>query len=981
MHPSCPHPGKALVILTLAVSAFIALATSALSPRFGRWIFVIPAAASAVAFGYFLTLAPGILAGTPVTESLEWIPSIGISLAFRMDALQLLLALVVTGVGAMIFAYSVWYFQSKTLRARTVGLLTGFAASMLLLVLADDIILLVIGWELTSVFSYLLVGLNHHSRKNRSAAQTAFIVTTAGGLAMLVGAIMLASQSGTYIFSEILADQPQSAIAAVGVMLLLVGALSKSAIFPFHFWLPGAMAAPTPVSAFLHAAAMVKAGIYLAAALVPAFADIPLFRPTLVILGVATMLVGAYRALKQNDIKVLLAHGTVSQLGLLMTMVGVGTKTAVLGGLAMLAAHAMFKASLFMVVGTIDRQYGTRQLTNLGTLRKDRPLLAVAATLGALAMAGLPPALAFMAKEAGLEAAWEAIVLGEVPAWIGVVAFFGIVVGSMGTVAYTLRFLIGTFFIDSRLRDEVDHEKKQDVDHGTVAQLVALFPMVLAIAGVAAGFFGKPLTAALERTFAHIPAGEESYLALWHGVTPALLGSLAAILGGFVIWRFAGRSLAFPVEPKYSAAAAYAALMRGLDRLAVEVTGRTQSGSLPVHVSTIAIVVIALVGGGLAFAATSVPNVIVADSIGQLVVGIAVSVCAIVAANSRGRLKTFILMGIVGYGTAMMFLLHGAPDLALTQILAETVLLVLLVLVLRHLPKYFTNRPLRGVRWLRALIAAGVGLAAGLAAIAAANARSQQSISDRFFDLAYELGYGKNIVNVTLVDIRAWDTVGEISVLLAAATGVASLIFIRTRVVDPVGTLRGRRGRPEMKGGPGWLRAGFSVDMHRRAPMLEMMTRLLFPVMLVVAVYLLFAGHNDPGGGFIAGIVAGLALCVRYLAAGALELAEAAPIDAGKLLGGGIILSALSLIAPVFFGGSVGQSYEFNLDVIAMGEIHFVTSVFFDIGVFLVVLGTVLDFIRSLGSGIDSQWRNDLTPRPAAHSDRTVPAKQKGAKS
>ena len=302
-------------------------------------------------------------------------------------------------------------------------------------------------------------------------------------------------------------------------------------------------------------------------------------------------------------------------------------------------------------------------------------------------------------------------------------------------------------------------------------------------------------------------------------------------------------------------------------------------------------------------------------------------------------------------------------------------LIVLLVLVLRHLPKYFTNRPLRGVRWLRALIAAGVGLAAGLAAIAAANARSQQSISDRFFDLAYELGYGKNIVNVTLVDIRAWDTVGEISVLLAAATGVASLIFIRTRVVDPVGTLRGRRGRPEMKGGPGWLRAGFSVDMHRRAPMLEMMTRLLFPVMLVVAVYLLFAGHNDPGGGFIAGIVAGLALCVRYLAAGALELAEAAPIDAGKLLGGGIILSALSLIAPVFFGGSVGQSYEFNLDVIAMGEIHFVTSVFFDIGVFLVVLGTVLDFIRSLGSGIDSQWRNDLTPRPAAHSDRTVPAK------
>lgn len=355
------------------------------------------------------------------------------------------------------------------------------------------------------------------------------------------------------------------------------------------------------------------------------------------------------------------------------------------------------------------------------------------------------------------------------------------------------------------------------------------------------------------------------------------------------------------------------------------------------------------------------------------------SVCALVAANTRGRLKTFLLMGIVGYGTAMMFLLHGAPDLALTQILAETVLLVLLVLVLRHLPKYFTNRPLRGVRWLRALLAACVGAVAGLGALFAANSRNEASISDRFYELAYSFGFGRNIVNVTLVDIRAWDTVGEISVLLAAATGVASLIFIRTRVVDPVGTLRGRRGRPDTsKVGPGWLRAGATADMQGRAPMLEMMTRLLFPVMLVVAIYLLFAGHNDPGGGFIAGIVAGLALCVRYLAAGALELAEAAPIDAGKLLGGGIILAALSLIGPVFFGGSVGQSYDYTIEILAMGEIHFVTSVFFDVGVFLVVLGTVLDFIRSLGAGIDTQWRNDQTPRPSAHSDRTVPVRSRG---
>lgn len=970
------------MIATLAASALIALMTSALSPRMGRWVFLIPAIASGVAFVYFLTLAPAILSGEAVEESIEWIPSLGITLAFRMGALQLLLALVVTGVGAMILAYSVWYFESKTLKSRTVGLLTGFAASMLLLVLADDVILLVIGWELTSVFSYLLVGLNHHSRKNRSAAQTAFIVTTAGGLAMLVGAVMLGSEAGTYMLHEILAQPPESTITTVAVMLLLAGALSKSAIFPFHFWLPGAMAAPTPVSAFLHAAAMVKAGIYLSAALVPAFADIPLFRPTLIVLGVATMLVGAYRALLQTDIKVLLAHGTVSQLGLLMTIVGIGTKTALMGGLAMLAAHAMFKASLFMVVGTIDRQYGTRQLTKLGTLRKDRPLLAVAATLAAIAMAGLPPAMAFAAKEAGLEAAWEAISLPGVPTWLGVLAFAGIVVGSMGTVAYTLRFLIGTFFVDSRLREALDDDEPFIVRHGMWPQLVALFPMVLAMLGIVSGFFGKPITAALEGATASAPAGEASYLALWHGFTPALAGSAIAVVGGFIVWRLFGRSMAAPVEPRFSAAAAYAGMMRGLDRLAVEVTGRTQSGSLPVHVSTIAVTVTVLAGAGLAFASLGAPKLVVADSVGQLVVGIAVSVCALVAANTRGRLKTFLLMGIVGYGTAMMFLLHGAPDLALTQILAETVLLVLLVLVLRHLPKYFTNRPLRGVRWLRALLAACVGAVAGLGALFAANSRNEASISDRFYELAYSFGFGRNIVNVTLVDIRAWDTVGEISVLLAAATGVASLIFIRTRVVDPVGTLRGRRGRPDTsKVGPGWLRAGATADMQGRAPMLEMMTRLLFPVMLVVAIYLLFAGHNDPGGGFIAGIVAGLALCVRYLAAGALELAEAAPIDAGKLLGGGIILAALSLIGPVFFGGSVGQSYDYTIEILAMGEIHFVTSVFFDVGVFLVVLGTVLDFIRSLGAGIDTQWRNDQTPRPSAHSDRTVPVRSRGAQS
>ena len=963
------------MIFTLVVSALLALITSPLSKRLGRWVFAIPALGSAAGFVYFASLAPRVWGGEPITESVPWMPTLGVSLSFHLGAVQLLMALVVTGVGAMILAYSVWYFESAHLKARTVGILTAFAASMLALVLADDLIVLVIAWELTSITSYLLVGLNHSSRRNRSAAQTALIVTTVGGLAMLVGAIALGFEAGTFSLQAILADPPTSALAGVSVMLLLVGALTKSAIFPFHFWLPGAMAAPTPVSAFLHAAAMVKAGIYLAAVLVPAFADVPGFRAVLIMLGVATMLVGAWRALFQTDIKVLLAHGTVSQLGLLMTTIAIGTKAAVLAGLVMLVAHAMFKAALFMVVGIVDRQFGTRHLTELGRVGRDRPVLAFAAILAAGAMAGLPPTLAFIAKEASLGAAWEAIGLAAVPDALGILAFAGIVIGSAGTVAYTLRFLIGTFVIDRSPTEP--REDAHVVLHGFGAQIVAVFPLLLGAAGVVAGFMGGITTEALSGAYASVSAGESPELALWHGVNPALLGTGAALAGGVIIWLLIGRSIVEPQEPRFSAAAAYAYLMRGLDRLAVELTGRTQSGSLPVHITTIVSTVLVLAGGALAFVAYAWPELILADSIGQAVVAIAISAVAIIAANTRGRLKTFLLMSVVGYGTALLFLLHGAPDLALTQVLVETVMLILLVLVLRHLPKYFTNRPLRGLRWLRALVAALIGLVAAVAALLAIGARQGRPISDRFYEMAYEFGYGRNIVNVTLVDIRAWDTIGEISVLLAAASGVASLIFIRTRVVDPAGTLRGARGRLDSNREvhPGiWLRSSeFLTDMHRRAPMLEMMTRLLFPVMIVVSIYLLFAGHNNPGGGFIAGLVAGIALCIRYLAGGAIELAEAAPIDAGKLLGSGIMLAALSLIAPLFFGGSIGQSYDWLIEVWGMGEIHLVTSALFDIGVFLVVLGTVLDFIRTLGSGIDEQWRNDETPLPSAHSDRTLP--------
>ncbi|SDH89161.1 Na+/H+ antiporter subunit A [Agrococcus jejuensis] len=951
------------MLALVAAYAIVALLASALSARLGRRVFLVPAALSAAGAAWFAIQAPAVAAGEVLQERLEWMPTLGIALDLRLTPPAWLLAMVVTGVGALIFAYCAWYFRSKTLAPRTVGLLTGFAGSMLGLVLSDDLVLLVVFWELTTVFSYLLVGLNHHVRKTRIAAHSALVVTTIGGLALLVGVLMVGHEAGSLSLAAVLADAPQTTVASIGIALAVVGALAKSAIVPFQFWLPGAMAAPTPVSAFLHAAAMVKAGVFLVAVLTPAFADLPWWRPSLIVLGAATMLLGAARALKQTDAKVLLAHGTVSQLGLLITILGIGTAQAMLAGLAMLAAHAMFKAALFMVVGAVDRTYGTRDLRRLGGVGREHPALAVAAFVAAAAMAGVPPALAFVAKESGLAAAEHASHMDGLDPWVGYVALVALAVGAAMTVAYTLRLTVTVFL--GRRRDDATVS-------GDLAWPMIAFPATLAAAGLALGFAGEAVTRVLEPAFQPaLGADDIERLALWHGVTVPLLLTLAALVVGTLVWLSLGRrlrehELVDPFE------LGFRGLIRGIDRLAVEVTGRTQTGSLPLHVSTILGAVVALPGVVVLATGSFIQPVRLADSPGQLVVVAAVVVAAIFAANTRGRLKTFMLLSVVGYGVALLFLLHGAPDLALTQVLCETVLLVLLVLVLRRQPKYFTNRPLKSGRWLRAALAVGVGAVASLIAVAAAGSRIDTPISDRFYERAYDFGYGSNIVNVTLVDIRAWDTLGEIAVLLVAATGVASLIFIRTRSADPRGTLRGDRGRPDASGGraSAFLRGGNGIDASEAAPVLEMMTRLMFPVMIVVSIYLLLVGHNLPGGGFAGGLVGGLAIALRYLAAGRDELANAAPFDAGRLLGVGIATAAASMLWPVLLGGRIGESYRIDLDLPVLGESYLVTTVVFDVGVYLIVVGAMLDFVRSLGAGIDVQVRQGVAPVPVASSDR-----------
>lgn len=425
------------MLVLVAVHALAAVVAPGLVRRFGRRALYAVALAPAATLVWALTRTGGVRSGEPVVETWPWVPRIGLEIALRMGTLSWLMVVLVGGVGALVLAYSARYFRSDDPGlGRFAAVFVAFAGSMLGLVVSDDLLLLYVFWELTTVFSYLLIGYDPAKRASRRAAMQALLVTTLGGLAMLAGFVMLGQHAGSYRWSVVATDLPGGGYLVTALMLILLGALSKSAIVPFSFWLPGAMAAPTPVSAYLHAAAMVKAGVFLVALLGPAVADVTAWRVVLLCTGLATLLLGGWVALRQTDLKLLLAYGTVSQLGLLMVILGAGTRDAALAGAAMVLAHALFKATLFLVVGIVDHTTGTRDLRELSGLGRRAPVLAGVAVLAAASMAGLPPTAGFVAKEAALDAFRHGG-----PA--DLLVLVGVVAGSALTVAYTLRFLWG----------------------------------------------------------------------------------------------------------------------------------------------------------------------------------------------------------------------------------------------------------------------------------------------------------------------------------------------------------------------------------------------------------------------------------------------------------------------------------------------------------------------------------------------------------
>lgn len=892
--------------------------------------------------------------GGEILAAYPWMPGMHLNIEFRLDAYSGLFSLIILGVGALVLLYCWGYFDSNPRRLSIFGVeLTMFAMAMYGLVISDNFLMMYIFWEITSVLSFLLVSYYGERASSRRAANQALLVTTFGGLAMLVGIILFGTQTGVWKFSELSGVQDLDQVTGItaAVVLILLGALTKSAQAPFHFWLPGAMAAPTPVSAYLHSAAMVKAGVYLVGRLAPDFASISAWHVVVLPVGVFTMLLGGWMALKQRDLKLILAYGTVSQLGFMTAVVGIGSREAAMAGLALVFAHSLFKAALFMIVGAIDHTSGTRDIRELSGLGRKEPLVAVLATIAAASMAGIPPLWGFVAKEAVLEATLHEELLVGMPRHMLLVGF---VLGSILTMAYSLYFLWGAFArkSESDVRKElIDGTSPAVRDMEPIEFLQWAPPAILVLLTVIFGFIPAPLSNVFNQYLnVRFPDAERQDLALWHGITIPLGLSLVIIAtGAIMFWqRELVKKAQFERPALGDADALWDNILKVLRQASLRLTASTQRGSLTINLAVIFSVLMVVPLGALIFGDREMTHMILWDNPWQGMTVLVMVGCAVAATVIRNRLSMVILVGLTGYASALIFALHGAPDLALTQVLVETLVMVVFMLVLRKLPTEVDKKD-ADVR-MRAWLSVGTGLSVVVVAMAAMSARIHEPISTLMPQLAYEIGHGRNTVNVLLVDLRAGDTLGEISVLVIAATGVASLIY-RTESFSRESrrpTLSTRR--------PRWLAAGVEGEKaQNRSIMVDVVTRLLFPAMVLLSAYFFFSGHNAPGGGFAGGLVMGLALTLRYLAGGREELEEALPVDPSKLLGTGLLLSGAAAVIPMFLGCPPLTSGYIEPELPLIGTVTVPSALLFDAGVYTIVVGLAMHILTSLGAQIDRE--------------------------
>ncbi|WP_380169447.1 hydrogen gas-evolving membrane-bound hydrogenase subunit E [Jannaschia sp. R86511] len=904
------------LVIALLVLASTAVVAHPLSNRLGRDAGYPLGALFLVSLGLVATQAPVVLDGGAVEVERQWIPALDVAFRLHLDGLSLLFAILVLGVGALIMSYCARYLSAEYDHGRLYLLLGAFATAMLGLVLAADMVLLFVFFELTTLASFFLIG--GQGLGSAKPATRAFVITATGGLSLLAAVALMVSVVGTTNLTEALERSDEIASSPQGPWiagLLILAAFTKSAQLPFHFWLPDAMVALTPVSAYLHAATLVKAGIYVLLRFSPPFAGMPGWTIVLVSVGLATSLVGAVFALQQHDLKALLAYSTVSQLGWIVALIGVGTTAALAVAALHTFAHALFKATLFMLVGIIDREAGSRDIRELQGLYKVMPVTATLTALAALSMAGMPPFLGFVSKEE----AYSAFL--ELPGSWGWVVAGVAVVSAATTFAYSFRILYGAF--GGRNTQASLYEP------GWSFLLPAAVP---AVAGLVLGLAVGTLNPLVSRTVQDTLMVEtDADLALWHGFEPALYLSVLTIGIGVLLFLLRApvdRVLHRPLLP-FTGVQVYESLFSGVQRLGELVGRSTRSGALAAHLVWPVLAVGALAAVGVAVVGDLPVPAAPLTRAGDWVVVALVVVAVVGTVVVRNRLGAVSLLGAVGFLVAVWFLLAGGVDLALTQTLVEVLTVVVAVLVLRRLPRTFTPTPRRRVVPAAAL-AVGAGLAAGLATLALTGRRDPSPASETLLTQGEELTGGTNVVNTILVDFRGLDTFGEITVLAVAAVGLLALL---------------RRDAPAEGTGAGAPDAVADTTAGDRT-IFAVTSRLLVPVVVVISLVLLYRGHNDPGGGFIAALVGGLGVALVQVprSSGHRSRLRAVPLlSAGLVVAVGAGLLGLlqdSFLQPLRSSIEIGSFYQ-----------SLTTSLIFDVGVYLVVVGLVVAAVDRLANG------------------------------
>ena len=883
-----------------------------------------------LAFIGLMTHLPAVMAGEVVTAKLDWLPGLGLNFNLFVDGLGLFFASLILGIGMLIITYARFYLSRKDNMGEFYTYLLLFQGAMVGIVLCDNILMLLIFWELTSLSSFLLIGYWKHLPEGRQGARMALTVTGMGGLAMIGGMLILGNIVGSYDLTDIL--QHREAIQASpyyipALLLILLGCFTKSAQFPFHFWLPHAMAAPTPVSAYLHSATMVKAGIFLMARMWPVLSGTDAWFVLVTGAGLTTMVIGAVIALFKNDLKALLAFSTVSHLGLITMLLGTGTPFGAMAAVFHILNHATFKAALFMSAGIVDHEAGTRDITRLGGLRKLMPVTFVIATIASLSMAGIPLFNGFLSKEMMLEETTHTTLFGS-PYLVPVLA----TIGALFSAAYSFRYVVHTFL--GPQRDDYPH-KPHDPGVGMWGPPALLVVLVIAI-GVAP-FLAEPLvkvvTAAVLGGEAKMPYAN---LKIWHGVTPALWMSVVAVAGGAILLAaFSPLARAWAKAGPPAAKAIFDAIINAAVGIARAITGRLHDGSLTRFAAIFGVTVVAITGHAWVTGDLGAPSREMLP-VGPLPIAgwfLLVVATGFLLYHHRNRFLALVLMGIVGLVISIGFAYLSAPDLALTQLSVEVVTIILLLLALNFLPRNTPVESGAGRRLRDGVISIAAGLGSG-GLIYAMMMRDfvAPSISGYHLENSYYGGGGTNVVNVILVDFRGFDTFGEIIVL-----GIAALVIYAVTEALLSSSVRARLLNREVEDVAG--------DAHPM--MMVVVTRVMMPVILMVGIYIFLRGHNEPGGGFIAGLVVAIAVVMQYMASG-FSWAEARQrYPYHGIIGAGVLIAGLTGIGAWFFQAEFLTSSFGYFRIPPFEKFELATAMGFDLGVFLCVVGAVMLSLES----------------------------------